>query len=102
MHNTDGGWMEVRTGSNGMAQLHVANSGRVIPQTSVDELFVPLHRSDADRMHVPEQGFGLGLAIVKAVAEAHHGWVRAEPLAEGGLAIDVTLPPFTPGLPRRP
>jgi len=92
VHNVDGGWVDARTDGNGVARFRVVNSGGVISRSAIEQLFLPLHRGDSDRLHGSDGGFGLGLAIVKAVAEAHEGRVRAEPLEGGGLAIEVTFP----------
>ena len=91
-HNVDGGWMSVETQTKGTLCFRVSNGGLMVSRSSVDDLFIPLHRGHSDRMHAPDSGFGLGLAIVKAVAEAHHGRVRAEPLEEGGLQVEISLP----------
>jgi len=91
-HNVDGGWVHVESGANGAARFSVSNSGVVIQHVSVVDLFAPLHRGDFDRVHTSGTGFGLGLAIVKAVAEGHHGRVTAEPLVDGGMMVEVTLP----------
>jgi signal transduction histidine kinase len=91
-HNVDGGWVDVRLERDHVVRLCVSNGGPTISSSSTEELFLPLHRGDSDRLHVPGGGFGLGLAIVRAVAEAHGGGVSAEPLADGGLVIDVELP----------
>jgi signal transduction histidine kinase len=37
-------------------------------------------------------GHGLGLAIVAAVAHAHHGELTIEPVSEGGLRVETSLP----------
>lgn len=96
LHNVDGGWMHVRTEANGIARLRVANSGALPPDSSVDDLFLPLHRGSPDRIYLPVAGFGLGLSIVREVSEAHGGRVTAEPLADGGLSVEVALPRAEP------
>jgi signal transduction histidine kinase len=95
-HNVDDGWVDVETETNGSARFRVSNSGAVMSRSSTEALFLPLHRGDTDRTHALGAGSGLGLAIVKAVADAHRGWVIAEPLDEGGLAIEVALPAAEP------
>ncbi len=91
-HNVGGGWVRVTTGVHeGCAELAVASSGPVIPADRVAELFEPFRRGEVARTGaVP--GSGLGLSIVRAVARAHGGVVRAEPLDGGGLAVRVHLP----------
>jgi signal transduction histidine kinase len=74
----------------GCAELEVASSGPVVPVERVAELFEPFRRGEVARTGVP--GSGLGLSIVRAVAKAHGGVARAEPVAGGGLAVTVHLP----------
>ncbi|WP_252438283.1 sensor histidine kinase [Pseudonocardia humida] len=91
-HNVSGGWVQVRTGVHeGCAELEVSSSGAVIPGEKVAELFEPFRRGPVARTAaVP--GSGLGLSIVRAVAKAHGGVARAEPVEGGGLAVRVHLP----------
>ncbi|HZG89159.1 MAG TPA: ATP-binding protein, partial [Pseudonocardia sp.] len=83
-HNVGGGWVRVTTGVHeGCAELAVSSSGAVIPAERVAELFEPFRRGEVARTGaVP--GSGLGLSIVRAVARAHGGVVRAEPVEGGG------------------
>jgi signal transduction histidine kinase len=92
-HNLpDGGWVQVRTGTwGGVVYVEVSNSGPHIPPYDVPALFEPFRRGGADRT-AGSSGAGLGLSIVRAVTQAHGGVVRAEPRAEGGLTVTVTLP----------
>ena len=66
-------------------------------------MFERFHRTDPARSRA-EGGAGLGLAIVRAIAEAHHGEVRAvEPRrARGGARIELVLPGFEPSRVERP
>ena len=93
IHNVEGGHIEVRAWRDTRARVLVSNGGSMIVPTAVDDLFLPLHRGGADRVQDGSSGFGLGLAIVKAVTEAHHGSVVATALADGGLAVEIALPP---------
>jgi signal transduction histidine kinase len=86
-HNVAGGWVEVTTDG---ATLTVRNSGAPIPPEEVAGLFEPFRRLAPDRID-SQRGHGLGLSIVQAVATAHRGRVRAEPLAGGGLSVTVEL-----------
>ena len=86
-HNVAGGWVEVTTDG---ATLTVRNSGVPIPPDQVAGLFEPFRRLAPDRVD-SQRGHGLGLSIVQAVATAHRGTVRAEPLAGGGLSVTVEL-----------
>jgi signal transduction histidine kinase len=90
-HNVTGGWVRVSTGVHeGCAELEVSSSGPVIPAERVAELFEPFRRGEVARTGVP--GSGLGLSIVRAVAKAHGGVARAEPVPGGGLTVKVHLP----------
>lgn len=93
-HNLDGGWLTIHCGcrSDG-CWLVVRNSGPVVDSAMVDDLFRPFHRGGPVR--TVGQGAGLGLSIVRAVAAAHGGTVRAEPLPAGGLAVSLLLPPVS-------
>ena len=114
-HNITGGWVTVRTGradgagpvepgtplwdgrpaaagDRPLAQLTVVNSGPVVSEPTVDDLFEPFRRGGTAR--TASRGAGLGLSIVRAVAAAHGGHVAARPLAGGGLEVVVRLPSF--------
>ncbi len=102
-HNQPGGWLRVRTGTDGStATMSVANGGPVLDPAQVPALFEPFRRLSAarqpnDRPQPADRvdsarGVGLGLSIVRAVAVAHRGGVRAEPLSSGGLIVKVRLP----------
>ena len=95
LHNIDGGWISLETHTDGsLVRLRVANSGSQLDSGRADELFDRFHRLD-DARDRGVAGFGLGLSIVAAVAHAHGGRAWAEPLAEGGLAVNVELPAAT-------
>ncbi|WP_327353117.1 sensor histidine kinase [Streptomyces sp. NBC_01304] len=95
-HNSpdpSGSWISLWTGMEaGRPTLRIANSGPMIPADQVDGLFAPFRRLGPDRVRTRD-GLGLGLSIVAAVAAAHGGAVRASPRAQGGLNVEVTLPP---------
>ncbi|MEV4259361.1 ATP-binding protein, partial [Spirillospora sp. NPDC049652] len=83
-HNVPGGRVEVVAGTrDGSAVLTVANTGRVIPEPAVDQLFEPFERLGAERSGRSE-GLGLGLSIVRAIADAHDAAVLARPRSGGG------------------
>ena len=97
-HNVDQGWISIETGqTDGTASLRVASSGADLDADSVVALFDRFHRADEARAR-GAMGFGLGLSIVAAVVEAHEGFVRAEALAAGGLAVTVELPAVLPSV----
>jgi signal transduction histidine kinase len=83
-----GGWVRVHTGTaDGHAVLEVSNTGPVVPRYEIPSLFEPFRRLAAG-----PNGTGLGLSIVRAIARAHGGEVHAQPRADGGLVVTVTLP----------
>ena len=59
---------------NGVFELSVANSGEVIPQASMAQLFRPFFRGQA---RASKQGLGLGLYIASEIAKAHGGELTA-------------------------
>ena len=92
-HNVQDGWIQVRTGHrDGMAFISVANSGPVIPASTVSSLFEPFHRRDPHPGAAGAEGTGLGLSIVQSVVAAHHGQVVAQPVPHGGLEVTALLP----------
>jgi signal transduction histidine kinase len=91
-HNRPGGWIEVTTcDGDGVAVLTLRNSGAAVPPQDVDRLFEPFQRLESGRAGAATSS-GLGLAIVRSIMRAHWGTVKAAPMAEGGLAVTVTLP----------
>jgi two-component system OmpR family sensor kinase len=69
----------------------VIDDGPGIPAAERDRVFERFHRTDSSRSRLAG-GAGLGLAIVRAIAEAHHGTVRAGASAQGGARIEIDLP----------
>jgi signal transduction histidine kinase len=91
-YNEPGGFMEVRTWTEGgRARLEVSNSGDEIPTADAERLTQPFQR-----LHRTPGGFGLGLSIVGSTVKAHGGTTRVEPRAGGGLVVSVTLPGSAP------
>ncbi|QWF82731.1 sensor histidine kinase [Amycolatopsis sp. CA-230715] len=92
VHNEQNGWVSVRTRQAGPeCALEISNSGPRIDHSDADALFEPFQRLCFDRAD-PPPGSGLGLSVVRAIAEAHDGSATADPRAEGGLTVRVTLP----------
>ncbi|HEX5494760.1 MAG TPA: HAMP domain-containing sensor histidine kinase [Mycobacteriales bacterium] len=90
-HNVDGGHVAVTTGTEqATAWLSVRNTGTILEEITVQDLFAPFRRGGTAR--TANRGAGLGLSIVRAVASAHGGEATARPLAEGGLEVHVRLP----------
>jgi signal transduction histidine kinase len=93
-HNTDGGHVEITTGSHdGEAVLTVSNSGPTIPPAELERIFQPFQRLDAARRADGNGlGLGLGLSIVKAIADAHHATITTCARPDGGLRVEVVFP----------
>jgi signal transduction histidine kinase len=79
--------------------LGVADSGCGIPAADLERIFDRFARVDPHRNR-KAGGVGLGLAIVKAIAEAHHGLVRAHSTVGHGSVFEVLLPQSTARRPR--
>jgi signal transduction histidine kinase len=90
VHNVLDGWVRVRAGANnGHAYLEVANSGPVLLEEDLPQLFEPFRRADA---RIGSSGVGLGLSIVQSVGDAHGARVTAHASAAGGLVVTVMMP----------
>jgi signal transduction histidine kinase len=89
-YNQPGGW--VRVGIDSSPRLWVANSGPVVAAEQVPGLFEPFRRQSGDRLD-HGGGVGLGLTIVRSIVAAHRGAVSARANPDGGLTVDVRLPP---------
>ncbi len=87
--------LHVERGGPGWVRFVVQDDGPGIPEDQRELVFERFHRTDSGRAR-SSGGTGLGLAIVKAIAEAHHGRVRAGPGALGGARIELELPGFLP------
>jgi signal transduction histidine kinase len=89
-HNTDEGWIEVRTeATRDEARLEVSNSSSPIASGEAASLTLPFRRLGTARTG---EGLGLGLSIAASVAQAHGGELAIEPLERGGLRVSVVLP----------
>lgn len=72
--------------------LSVTDEGMGIPENQLDVIFEKFYR-------LPETtspGVGLGLAIAKTIAEAHHGYLKAENLFPKGMKFSLFLPMENP------
>jgi hypothetical protein len=91
-HNQPGGWIRVRTESEGsLARLVVENGGPIRAQAEVQELAQPFRRLGAERTG-SERGTGLGLSIVASIAEVHGGTLELQARSDGGLRVAIILP----------
>ncbi|MDF3083186.1 sensor histidine kinase [Burkholderia sola] len=59
--------------------VEVGNSGPAIDPRTLDRIFDPLERGEADRSRRTgdDAGLGLGLFIANEIAKAHRGWIDA-------------------------
>jgi len=87
--------LHVESAGAGWVRFVVEDDGPGIPEQQRELVFDRFHRTDSGRARAAG-GAGLGLAIVKAIAEAHHGRVRATAGALGGARIELELPGFVP------
>jgi signal transduction histidine kinase len=71
--------------------LLITNTGPVIPSAAVERLFQPFQRLN-QRRAVNTDGHGLGLSIVRAIATVHDASIRADPMPDGGLSVQVRFP----------
>jgi two-component system OmpR family sensor kinase len=76
---------------DGHVVLAVADTGSGIPAGELERIFHRFARAEP-RQSREVGGFGLGLAIVQAIAEAHHGSVRAHSTPGQGSVFEVLLP----------
>lgn len=90
----EGSWVSVWTGvdATGRPGLRIENSGPVIPADQAAGLFQPFRRLGPERVR-KRDGQGLGMSIVAAVVAAHGGRVLARTRPQGGLTVEVSLPP---------
>ncbi len=96
-YNVPGGRIEVRTGVDGTRPFaSVANTGVLIGEGEVEQLFEPFRRLGAQRIGGDGGHHGLGLSIVRAVALAHGGEVEGRPRPDGGLTVIVRFPALAP------
>ena len=88
-----------RAGPDGVS-FAVIDDGPGIPPAERERVFERFVRVDAARSR-KAGGAGLGLAIVRAIAEAHHGQVRAREGPDGrGARVELVLAGFTAALAR--
>lgn len=80
------GFVTVRaTATDGHARLEVADTGRGIPDSAKDKLFLPYYSTKG-------RGTGLGLAIVHRIVADHRGTIRVQDNEPHGTVFTVELP----------
>jgi len=89
-YNQPGGCVRVQVSEE--PALRVTNTGPSIATEDVPALFEPFRRHSGTRID-HSGGAGLGLTIVRSIAQAHRGSVTAAAGRDGGLEVDVLLPP---------
>jgi two-component system sensor histidine kinase BaeS len=74
-----------------MVVIEVEDTAPGVSADDLPRIFEPLFRADASRGR-STGGSGLGLAICEQIAKAHHGAIRAESSALGGVLFRLELP----------
>ncbi len=74
--------------------IEVNDQGPGFPAEATGKIFDKFYRINRAKTG----GLGLGLSIVRGFVEAHHGWVKAINLPEGGASIQIELPMAIPEL----
>jgi len=71
--------------------MEVQDTAPGVSENDLLRIFEPLYRADAARGR-STGGSGLGLAICEQIVKAHHGVIRAEASALGGVLFHLELP----------
>lgn len=86
-YTVEGTAVEISLRFGSRAVLTVRDHGPGVPATLLSKMFQPFQRStDSD-------GAGLGLAIAESAVTVHGGAIRAFNATDGGLAVEIELPP---------
>ncbi len=83
--------MRLRSGDENLVVVEVEDTAPGVSENDLLRIFEPLYRADAARGR-SNGGSGLGLAICEQIAKAHHGVIRAEASALGGVLFHLELP----------
>jgi signal transduction histidine kinase len=73
--------------------LRVEDDGPGIPETELERVFEPFYRLEHSRNRA-NGGTGLGLSIAREIVYDHGGTITCSNRAEGGLRVQVVLPPL--------
>ena len=73
------------------AAISIRDRGPGVPDESVQSLFKPFFRVEADRTRMQGGGFGLGLSIAERAVAVHGGSIQARN-ASPGLEVEIVLP----------
>ncbi len=87
-------------GGAAWARLTVSDDGPGIPAEHLPHVFARFYRADISRTHSnavsadtsARAGSGLGLAIARWIAQAHHGDITIDSIADRGTVCAVMLP----------
>lgn len=81
-----GGTIEILADEkDGMAQIHITDSGKGIPDDIRDRIFDPFYTTK-------DKGTGLGLSIVHSIIEEHGGRIVLEKSDSSGTVFLISLP----------
>ncbi len=72
--------------------LRILDDGPGVPEAALPRLFQPFYRVE-DARDRQSGGTGLGLAIAERAVHLHKGTIRAFNRKEGGLCVEILLPP---------
>lgn len=83
--------IEVKTASDGLIHLNIADQGVGVPEAELESIFTPFYRG---RNQATGDGYGLGLAIARQVISTVNGKIAAKMKSDGssGLLIEIVLP----------
>ncbi|MCF8211743.1 MAG: HAMP domain-containing protein, partial [Rhodoferax sp.] len=82
--------LRLRSDDESKVVIEVEDSAPGVSADDLLRIFEPLYRADASRGR-STGGSGLGLAICEQIARAHHGLIRAEASALGGVLFHLEL-----------
>ncbi|MCP4681899.1 MAG: HAMP domain-containing protein [Desulfobacterales bacterium] len=96
-NDISGNSLSIRTGNiHNSIELRFMDTGPGIPQDELDHIFDPFFTTKE-----PGKGTGLGLSVSYRIIEGLGGSIRAENTPEGGAAIIISMPLFSPNDNRR-
>ena len=73
--------------------IAVRDHGPGVSEDEIMHLFKPFYRIDNNHVGQPD-GAGIGLAITEAAVRFHGGSVKASNAPDGGLLVEITIPPI--------
>jgi signal transduction histidine kinase len=80
-----------QTGTQKWLHIAIKDGGPGIPIDQQEQVFEPFFRLENSRSR-DTGGTGLGLTIAQNIARQHHGELRLQNVAEGGLEVILSLP----------